>query len=63
MASARPPTTGAGGIADLAGRIARAAVRALIERQELGLGPGEFGGHINQIIVHGKVGEATLEAE
>ena len=50
-------------VVGLAGRIARAAVRALIKGEKLRLGPSQFGGHINQIVVYGKVGQAALEAE
>ena len=45
------------------GLVAGALVEALVKGQEDGLGFGQPGGHVDQVGVHGEVGEASLEAE
>ena len=50
-------------VAHLAGWIACAAVMALVEGEKPRLCRGQLGSHIDEIVVYGKVCEATLEAE
>ena len=64
-AVARPdllPQVG-GGEAAPGGRVARAAVAALVERQEARRRPAQMGGHVDQVRVDREMGQAAAERE
>ena len=53
----------AGGESSLGWRVAGAAIRAPVERQEHRLLSGEFGAHVDHAGIDSKMSETTLEAE